>query len=152
MNHHKLDTAVEDILQHYGVKGMKWDVTKKKVKTTTNKIKIKSSDVSDSAKIKGKKLITKVFGKGKPTYKKAEPNQQLSKLLGDAMKKTNTSSKNSTAISNAKKAEKERSERAMSSNKQADALLEKYKKQGYKKHEKSKKTLTERGYTFRIKK
>lgn len=163
MDKYKLDEEVEDIVQHYGVKGMKWGTKRAvensaggdgeepddKLKAAIEAIEKKLGDVSDTMKKKGKSILTSLFGKGKPTYKKATPNAQLTKQYRDAMKKSNLSSKERNAIDTAKRESKIRSEKAMSSNQKTDAILAKYKKQGYKKHAKSKKTLAERGYTFR---
>lgn len=172
MTKHKLDARVEEILQHHGVKGMKWGVRKATNKTSSvesegsggggvddetiddpedliEAIKKKLGDVSDAIKKKGKSILASIFGESKTTYKIAKPNEKLTQQFREAMKKSNLSDRDIKAINKAKQNQKIRGERAKSSNKQTDAILDKYKKQGYKKHEKSKKTLAERGYTFR---
>lgn len=172
MTKHKLDVRVEEILQHHGVKGMKWGVRKTTNKTSSvenegsggggvddetiddledviNTIRKKLGDVSDAVKKKGKSILASIFGESKPAYKIAKPNEKLTQQFREAMKKSNLSDRDRKAIDKAKRDSKIRGERAKSSNKTTDAILDKYKKQGYKKHEKSKKTLAERGYTFR---
>lgn len=100
MTKHKLDQEVEDILQHYGVKGMKWKVTKSKesagsdeedsagggggdddnvFEELSDKLKkgIKAMDkkmnsISKSMKKKGYKILEGIFGKSKTKYSPAK--------------------------------------------------------------------------------
>ena len=109
MGKHKLDDEVEDILQHYGIKGMKWKVKKgeetdesaggggdgegeedkeslKEIGEALDAMKKKLGSMSDAMKKKGKKLLEGIFGKSKTKLSKAKPNAKMTKQIKDAMK------------------------------------------------------------------
>lgn len=140
-----------------------------KVKDAFEALEKKLGSVSDSVKKKGKLILTSIFGKSETKYSKAKPDSKTTQKFRKAMKEYSNASpsqrsalKNGYTIraessiskpGNSSSFSKELSAKGYSgkaySPKEADAIIEKYKKQGFKKHEKSKKTLAERGYKFR---
>lgn len=115
MTKHKLDGEVEDILQHYGIKGMKWDVIRSDaqivaatndesagggeqdesllnkigdtIDETMSDIKTKMSDISDSLKKKGMSVLVGIFGKSEVKYTPAKSNEKRTQALRDVFKK-----------------------------------------------------------------
>lgn len=179
MTKHKLDEEVEDILQHYGIKGMKWGVKRSDDKDSSSvdsaaggggiededdenvsdeerdklgdvlkSLNVKLGKMNDSMKEKGKALMAKLLGKGKPTYRVAKPDARRTQLLREAMKTSNRQS--NPHIQKLKKKQEADWKKYGSSNSKVDKVLDGYKKQGYKKHEsKNTRSLAERGYTFK---
>lgn len=196
MTKHKLDEKVEDVLQHYGIKGMKWGVTRSeeqiaaqdgasgggggeeddenfleeiedKLEGVMNTIEKKLGNVSDAIKKKGKSMLTSIFGKSKTKLSKAKPDAKTTKRFKDAMKAYDKASpaqrkalKNGYTIKAESSLTKSNSKKSVSKDgkhtytgytgKEGEAILEKYKKQGFKKRPKNSKSLAERGYKFKI--
>lgn len=177
MGEHKLNELVEDTLQHYGVKGMKWGVrrspsqlaaaggggggssdedsedrddTESKVKEVMDHVNKKISEMSKSIKEKGKSLLTKIFGESKVTYKPAKSDARLSKNLGKAMKKAMAENKVDPAVQRAIDKSKADGRRAKNSNPEVDRIINQHKEKGFKKHDKSTKSLKERGYKITV--
>lgn len=165
MTKHKLDKEVEDVLQHFGIKGMKWETRRddseiadgdggggdeeelaEKMDNVFDSLGKKLDDIGDTIKKKGFNILAGIFGKSKAKYSKAKPNSKSSKMFREVFKKRNDD-KVARDVQNKKK---EKFDKHMPKNTSADRLLEKYKKQGFKKRKKSDKTLAERGYSFRI--
>lgn len=66
---------VEDFLEHYGVKGMKWGVRKGKIRTTR---KINTKGYSKDAKVA---TAIRVKGKSNPAKVKSLTNQEIETFL-----------------------------------------------------------------------
>lgn len=199
MSEHKLDKKIEDILQHHGVKGMKWGVRNEgerssssegaagggggeeeideslleemqdKLKDLLSSMDKKFDSISDAIKAKGKSILTSIFGKSKTKYSKAKPNAKTTALFRKAMKDyndasptkrklmkqgykvtTSVDSKSGSTGSSKTKTTSSGSKIKVHGSKDADRIIEEYKKKGFKKRERSKKSLEERGYKFRI--
>lgn len=116
MGNHKVDKEIEDVLQHYGVKGMKWKVRKAanesaseengaggggdgeevdeslleemkdKLEDTVNALEKKLGKISDKLKKKGKNLLLSIFGKSETKLSKAKPDAKTTKRFKEAMK------------------------------------------------------------------
>lgn len=114
MGNHKVDKEIEDVLQHYGVKGMKWKVRKAanesaseengaggggeevdeslleemkdKLEDTVNALEKKLGNISDKLKKKGKNLLLSIFGKSETKLSKAKPDVKTTKRFKEAMK------------------------------------------------------------------
>lgn len=125
----------------------------------------KMGGIKDSIKKKGFNLLSGIFGKSKVSYSKAKADPKLSKAIAKEMKKYNSASptqrslmkkgykvrteSTKTKTSKSKDGKYSYSGKAYSDPKEFNAALEKYKKQGYKKVKKDKRSLAERGYTFK---
>lgn len=114
VSNHKVDKEIEDILQHYGVKGMKWKVRKAanesaseesgagggdgevdeslleemkdKLGDTLDALDKKLNKLSDKLKKKGKNLLLSIFGKSETKLSKAKPDAKTTKRFKEAMK------------------------------------------------------------------
>lgn len=114
MTKHKLDQEVEDILQHFGIKGMKWGVKRAEESSSSEdssggggggeideslleqlgdsfKDALKALDksldkVSDSIKKKGAKFLENIFGKSEVKISKAKANSKRTQEIKNAMK------------------------------------------------------------------
>lgn len=172
---HKLDKQVEDVLQHYGVKGMKWDVrrTQEQIDAAggsdgddeeldeslieemadqmgdvVDAMKSKMGDIKDSIKKKGMKFLTGIFGKSKTEYSKAKPDYNQSKAMGKAMKKAKAKNKNREFAEDFLKKRNDRGRKILA--KQDAAITKSLESQGYVKQKKVKTNIKDK-YKFKVK-
>lgn len=157
MTKHKLDQEVEDILQHFGIKGMKWGVKRTDeqiaadegaggggggegepdeslIEETLEAMSEKLKDISDSLKKKGKALMDKIFG-GDMKPMKGKDKENFMKGFKKGIEASNAADKKNKLSPS----ERRRAEGKAQLQKEIDSVVKSLEKQGYKKHAKPKK-------------